>query len=320
MKQLICLLVIFTTVSLSARKRLTYNIKSDKKSSKVEAGNCEVYGIVTDYSGEPIAGALVSTLDHVTSTKTDEDGKFKFTISDKDSSIYMFKMNYDEVVIYNYDFKSQHKVEIAFYTYYREEIDEVEKPVIYLYNKKEIQTNIELKPKGKLSFTYPQYKDSWNVTVSSEGIKHNNKIYPYLFWEAEQNDMNFIQNNTELEGYAIKTDTATSFLENRVRQLGLNEIEATDFITYWGPRMVQKDYALVQFLVDDDYTTHIADIELSPKPKTSRRIFMLFYGSETDYDFNKIDLKRPSIKEFKRKGFTLIEWGGTELHQLEINI
>lgn len=313
MRILLFSLVILSSFSLQARKRMDYYIKSDTLNKKVADGFVHVYGKVTNYNDKPIANALISTIDNKTSTKTNKKGEFSFLIHDYDTSIYLFKTNHNEVVIYRYNFKNKHDVEIVFYTYYREEIQVAEKPVIYLYSDKEIKANIELKAKGELIFTYPKYKDAWEVTVSQNGIKHNNKTYPYLFWESKNKQLDFDFN---LPVSIVKTDTIIAFLENKLAAMGLNSTEKTDFITYWAPRIEKEPYAVIQFQLDDDYEKNVAQLNVQPQPKNSRRVFMIFYGAKSDYKKSLLNNTKQTFKPLKREGFTLIEWGGAELKTL----
>ena len=85
----------------------------------------------------------------------------------------------------------------------------------------------------------------------------------------------------------------------------------TDFITYWAPRVMKYEYATIQFLLGDDYANSIAELISNPKPDSELRIFMLFQGFNENVPPNY--LVEPSFDNFKRKGFTLVEWGGAQL-------
>lgn len=321
MRNIFLILILCSSVNLFAgRKRMTYHIKSDTLNTKITHGFARIYGKVLDYNGTPISGALVSTIDNSRSTTTNKKGEYNFFISDSDSSLYMFKYNYDEVIIYNYDVKDRHEVEIEFYTYFREEMIHAEKPVIYLYNNGgEMDVSIKLNASGKLSFTYPDYNNGWDVKITPQGIQHNNQYYPYLFWEGEYEALSFTTSGDVLKGYFISTDTVTQFLEKTTEKLGLNSTEATDFITYWAPRIQEKNYALIQFLVDDEYDK-IAQLEVSPKPTTMRRIFMVFHTDNDDVNMKSLPISTPTFPTFNREGFALIEWGGAELSTLKLNL
>ncbi|MBK9191013.1 MAG: hypothetical protein IPM77_05555 [Crocinitomicaceae bacterium] len=92
----------------------------------------------------------------------------------------MFAKGYDEVIIWNYKFKSQHVVNIDFYAYDNYNMIEVDKPVIYCYSEKEINAEIRIQPEGEMTFTYPEYNDGWFVKVDENGISDHvtGKNYP----------------------------------------------------------------------------------------------------------------------------------------------
>jgi|GEM_PF-6066339 len=69
--------------------------------------------------------------------------------------------------------------------------DKVKKPVIYLYPITEQTVNVKLEYKGKLTYTYPEYKDGWKVKAEPDGTLTNfadNKEYSYLYWEGVSNN------------------------------------------------------------------------------------------------------------------------------------
>ena len=100
------------------------------------------------------------------------------------------------------------------------------------------------------------------------------------------------------------------FLENKLADLGLNEREATDFITYWAPRLMVKPYATIQFVVNKDYNTVFGGISSSVPLDYQLRIGMLFEISDQR---PLTEIAEPSYQKIeKRHGFSLIEWGGIE--------
>ena len=67
--------------------------------------------------------------------------------------------------------------------------DKLDKPVIYLYPENPMDISIELKIKNsKFTCVYPKFngKNKWKVHAKPNGdIMISDKIYPYLFWEAQ---------------------------------------------------------------------------------------------------------------------------------------
>ncbi|MCP4521600.1 MAG: hypothetical protein GY827_07915, partial [Cytophagales bacterium] len=49
--------------------------------------------------------------------------------------------------------------------------------------------------------------------------------------------------------------------------------------------------------------------ETSPKADTFLRLFMVYQALD-----HSITVREPEISTTKRKGFTLVEWGGSETH------
>ncbi len=309
MKYLLILICLIASVSASARKAMSYRIVSDSLDTSVKAGTCIIKGTV--YSDKKGLGEI-STINHKKMARTQIDNTYELVVSDKDSAIYFYALGYREIVIYNYDFKSQHVVTIDFYPTRNNHNNLQRKPVIYLYPTKEENVQLTVQNKGELTFTYPEYNGSWKVTAQPDGqIKVGDKTYPYLFWEGTRDDMKYKTSHNGIEGFIISTDTTIAFLENQLSKIGLNHRESADFITYWGPIIQQKDFAFMQFILDDDYDASIANLAVSPAPESSKRVFLFLSGLD-DYSV-PFDVVPQTFKPFKRNGFTLIEWGGATL-------
>ncbi len=292
-----------------------YKVISDKYSADIPAGTCIIQGrVYEDGTKVGIPGAVVGETSRTRYILTDNDGKFKLKLSSKDTSFYCFHQDYEEVVCWNYDFKSQHIITVNFFTKKRLIMDDnypvAEKPVIYLYSDEEVDATISLQPKGEFTFTYPAYEDGWSVNVSSNGLKVNEQQYPYLFWEGECENLSFNKNGGQFAGYFINTDSTIQFLETTLEAIGFNSTERTDFITYWGPRLTAHSYASVQFLVGEQYDQNVASIDVSPQPDSQLRVYMLFQG--TEFSSSPHRLVATEFPKFNRKGFTLVEWGGSE--------
>ena len=177
------------------------------------------------------------------------------------------------------------------------------KPVIYLYPEKEMQVSVDLTLDGKLTCTYPAYNNGWNVTAAPDGTltDTNGQTYNYLYWEGEtyaQYDMS--------KGFCVKGEETAVFLEDALAKLGLNRREANEFIVYWLPLMEQNEYNIISF--QTDIYTEAAQLKVNPAPDTLIRVFMAWQASETAVDLPEQELTAP-----ERNGFTVVEWGGTEL-------
>ena len=70
--------------------------------------------------------------------------------------------------------------------------------------------------------------------------------------------------------------------------------------------MQNNEYNIISFQIND--YIEAAKLETNPKVDTSIRVFMTFKSSNTP-----IDIKEQTFVTPIREGFTLVEWGGTEI-------
>ena len=183
---------------------------------------------------------------------------------------------------------------------------DVSKPVIYLYpeEKEEIQVKLDLD--YDLTCTYPEYNltNGWDVIADVDGTltDKSGKEYNYLYWEA-QTDKPF---NFDT-GFCIKGEETVEFLEWALEKQGLNDREANEFIVYWLPRMQENEYNVISFQKEN--YTESARLDINPKPDTEIRVYMAYYGVNEYKEIEEQYLDTPI-----RNGFTVVEWGGTELN------
>ena len=178
------------------------------------------------------------------------------------------------------------------------------KPVIYLYPEETTEVEVNLDYDGKLFCTYPAYNNGWKVTAEPDGTltAADGKTYSYLFWEGHS--------DTEYDfsrGFVVKGSDTAEFLENKLTELGLNAKEANEFIVYWLPAMQENPYNLITFQMDA--YTDSAKLHITPEPDSILRVFMA-YKPLTE----PVEIEEPVITPFERTGFTVIEWGGTEVN------
>ena len=177
------------------------------------------------------------------------------------------------------------------------------KPVIYLYPEKETNISVELTLEGRLTCTYPKYSNGWVVTAAPDGTltDKNGQTYNYLYWEGEtyaKYDMS--------KGFCVKGKDTATFLEGALEQLGLTRREANEFIVYWLPHMEQNPYNIISF--QTDAYTNAAELKVSPEPDTLIRVFMSWKKADS-----YISLPEQGFSAVQRSGFTVVEWGGTEI-------
>ena len=198
-------------------------------------------------------------------------------------------------------------------TYEKENIEkpnpETAKPVIYLYPEQETKVNVQLTFNGTLTSTYPTLPpEGWTVTAQPDGTltDEEGRSYRYLFWEGVA-DVDWKQDS----GFLVKAEDAREFLEQSLTQLGLNELEQNDFITYWLPKLEKNGESFVTFAAEQ-YTDN-AILTVTPQPDSVLRVQMLI--SKVD-DSNRAafqKLPEQELPRFEREGFVLVEWGSTDL-------
>ena len=177
------------------------------------------------------------------------------------------------------------------------------KPVIYLYPEEETDVSVKLILDGQLTCTYPAYKNGWTVTASPDGTLTDAKgqTYNYLYWEGET----YVQWDMT-NGFCIRGKDTAAFLEDALEKLGLNRKEANEFIVYWLPLMEQNPYNIISF--QTSLYTDTAKLQIKPAPNTLIRVFMVWHATDTLVELPAQELSAP-----ERIGFTVIEWGGTEV-------
>ena len=177
------------------------------------------------------------------------------------------------------------------------------KPVIYLYPENETDVSVKLLLDGKLICTYPAYNTGWKVTAAPDGTLTDAKgqTYNYLYWEGETKAQWDMTN-----GFCVKGEDTAAFLEEALEKLGLNRKEANEFIVYWLPLMEQNPYNIISF--QTDIYTDVAELQINPAPDTLIRVFMAWKAADSFVELPEQELIAP-----ERAGFTVVEWGGTEV-------
>ena len=106
-------------------------------------------------------------------------------------------------------------------------------------------------------------------------------------------------------------DEITAFVA--LAELGLNEKEAADFMSYWLPLMEGNEYNVITF-----QTTAYEDaagLIVNPSPDVTVRINMLWYATSECVEIEPQELEdmNPSLAD--RFGLTMVEWGGEEIDE-----
>ena len=272
-------------------------------------------GTVTDVqTQEPLVQAKV-VLRLVDGTKemgayTDADGKF--TIKNIALGAYDLTatyMGYRELHMWRVGFQKYSVCEADIQLINRPIV--VEKPVIYLYPTQIQKVSVRLDYAGQLVHTYPKYPpNGWQVTAEPDGTlwDENQQEYYALFWEGIPT-----QPLLPETGFVVAGKETAAFLEEKLAYLGLNRREANEFIMYWLPRMEGQAYNFIHF-AGSLYEAQAA-LHIDPQPETVIRVMMLTQPLSRPIQLPVQDLQ-PLQKT--RKGFTVVEWGGSVVDFLRL--
>lgn len=181
-----------------------------------------------------------------------------------------------------------------------------DKPIIYIYSKED-NTNVRVtlgKPE-LITTSYPEYNDGWEVIANKDGslkLLDSDREYYALYWEGKT-----YQKQEITEGFCIKGEDSASFLEDKLRVLGLNDREVEEFIVYWLPKLEENKYNLIRFETMEEINEYMP-LDINPVPDTIIRVLMDFKGVD-----KYVDVKEQPLQEVTRNGYTVVEWGGSEI-------
>jgi hypothetical protein len=96
-------------------------------------------------------------------------------------------------------------------------------------------------------------------------------------------------------------------LEEKLAELGLTEREADEFIVYWLPKLEANKYNYIRFDANEVLDKYMK-LNVSPKPDTVIRIAMNYKALDAPIDVVEQKIETPA-----RNGFTVVEWGGSEI-------
>ncbi|MEA5135226.1 MAG: hypothetical protein VB035_03715 [Candidatus Fimivivens sp.] len=225
-----------------------------------------------------------------------------FKIYYTDKNVLVTASDVEASLLYHYQHESTYTDVInAFAEGNRGFITPGYKPVIYLYPKTPTDCTVTV-DSVKFTYTFPSYDNGWRVTAYPDGRlvnKADGTEHYYLFWEG---NMRAVWDFSK--GFVVKGAETEQFLREKLAYMGLTPREYNDFITYWVPRMQDAPYNLITF-AGERYEA-AAPLTVTPKPDSVLRVFMVYKAIDAP-----VDIPEPTLKPFERKGFAVIEWGGT---------
>ena len=180
-----------------------------------------------------------------------------------------------------------------------------DKPVIYLYPEENTVVHVSLGEPEKITVSYPEYTLSgWEFTARPDGmLTADGREYPYMYYEFDS-AAKFGE-----EGFVVAgTDTA-AFLEDKLGAMGFTYREQAEFITYWLPKLAVNDYNRIEFISGEEIDA-IMPLTITPEPDNILRVYMLF--APCDPEISKT-LPEQELPVLIREGFTVLEWGGSEI-------
>ena len=309
----IYLAFIILIVSCKVPQVISDDASTKRKSPKIETnqtGKAILKGVVYDEQyDETVPFANVSLKRDgmlATGTTTNFDGEF--LIDSIEGGVYDVELSFVGYPTEIIDSILLENNKTYTYTLYFEEEPSggLLKPIIYLYPETTTQVHVQLDYNGDLIHTYPKYPtNGWQVEAYPDGtlIDANGQEYYALYWEGSQ-----AKNYQPEEGFVIAGKDSRSFLESSLATLGLNRKEANEFIIYWLPQLEENAYNFIHFS-SAEYEK-MAALHISPTPETLIRVMMVFKPLEAPIN---IPLQNLDALAKQRKGFTVVEWGGSKL-------
>lgn len=266
----------------------------------------DISGVIIALDGNPIPGVIISNLNEKESYYSDFDGFYTLKAHKNDVLVYFSNGFEPKKIVLN----DTSIIDVVLYPKPESKIGEIiaKKPVIYLYPTEKTDIKLALDFNGKLQTTFPKYIDNWEVIAYPNGQifdKKTQRFYSSLFWDGT---LDFPKEHYDYKnGFVIPRNQLVNFLIEKLEFIGLNTSETNDFIQYWLPILEKNELNFIHFYVNSEYEIFSKN-KIEPKPETSIRLFMEFYGLE-----KPINLPEQKLIKTERKGFTLVEWGGSDV-------
>lgn len=176
------------------------------------------------------------------------------------------------------------------------------KPVIYLYPREKQDVYVNVETKLGIAVSDPPIYNGWYVTAYPDGKiinKGDGKTYPYLFWEAFQNEL-----NKPKEGFFVEQGRLSIFFDEKLTRLGLYPHEIKDFKEYWLKKLNEAPYYFITFIPQAEIE-RVFPLTVEPTPDSIIRV-MIDYRAH----YHEVPVTAQVLAPVKRHGFSVVEWGG----------
>ena len=219
---------------------------------------------------------------------------------------FFYTPDYEEIETRPIEVKPGVVTRITLHFYLSDEPVRMKKPVIYLYPETDTEVEVTVETENGLSFSYPVYANGWKGIAHPDGsMTIAGKTYPYLFWEADKLLSESLMNQSS--GYIVNKESVIAFLESSLTSMGLRAKEQTDFITFWGPQLMEHEEVFLYFIWNEE-VDQLSTLTVSGEPRINR-LYMVWSSEIRDLT---TALPKP-LPVFDRSGFDVFEWGGMEL-------
>ena len=297
--------ILITTKNISKKElKKLYQLYPLITQENLQEKKYTIAGTIYDCEKLEIPGATITNLNTNKFSTSDFFGKFTLEVQNGD----LLKIELDGYKSQRVLINSKNVLKIQLSENPNNGKIMVAKPVIYLYPKVKTEIDLKLNFKGELLTTFPKYDKNWEVVAEPNGQifdKKTNRYYNSLFWDGT---MDFPEEHYKYDdGFVVPKEKLTEFFIEKLEYIGLNNQETNDFIQYWLPILERNKYNFIHFLINEE-CNEIATLNVNPKPETMIRIYMEFYGLE-----NYTRINEQKLSKTERKGFTLVEWGGSDV-------
>ncbi len=174
----------------------------------------------------------------------------------------------------------------------------VKKPNIYLYPEtlRTIDIKLNFPRGGRIIESIPTYNRGWHVSVDLDGKIDD--LYRFLYYESQ------IPNLFQYKkGWIINQENLLTFFQQNMKACGFITTEITDFTEYWLPLLDADEYLI--FPQYNKEINQLIELHILPPPESLLRVFYVIKENSSAIRH----LEQPEIPHFKRRGFTVVEWG-----------